>query len=148
MSSRPWYENNYKLPSPEVADIVSIEQELDNICDKCGLVLEIGYFPFCSGNQSDHIRNGRFGLDPLTPHIDEHILSGGKDEGYDLYGNKVTGTYVDSRGHRAQLMRENGIADTGGGLKRRGINTNKSRDLDKLSESIAKQAYLDWKQRG
>ena len=42
-------------------------------CSECGGQLEIGDWPFCNGDPSNHVQMTHFGEEPLTPYMDEHL---------------------------------------------------------------------------
>jgi len=59
------------------------------ICDRCGVELEVGLWPWCP-----HER-GRFGFEPLTPYFDRDLVPGG--------------VQVNSRTERAEIMKRNRV---------------------------------------
>lgn len=63
-------------------------------CERCGLELQIGMFPFCHGDPMDH---GKWygAEEPIAPYFDEHISAEGAE--------------IRTRGERRRLMRQNGL---------------------------------------
>ncbi len=62
------------------------------ICERCGIKLKVGDWPFCSGDPTKHVSAIGFGEQPLTPYFDTEL-----------------GAEVRTRGERRRLMREKGL---------------------------------------
>lgn len=42
-------------------------------CDKCGVELQVGQWPFCKGNPAEHVNAVGFGERPLEPYWDDEL---------------------------------------------------------------------------
>ena len=71
-------------------------------CGKCGREVAIGDWPWCPHGPA---RDGGLFIYSFEPYFDEHVVEGKEYKVMD--GEVVSGTYITSPGHRAQLMREN-----------------------------------------
>lgn len=89
-------------------------------CDLCGAELQVGQWPFCHGDPSQHVDAKGFGDAPLEPYIDEHIAPAGTEVGYDSEGNPYRGHLITTRGQRRALMSKGHIDYLDVSSKKRG----------------------------
>lgn len=109
-------------------------------CDKCGKEWEEGDFPFCKGQQSDHIRSGRFSLDPFHGYVDPMLPGSEREVGIDLGGNTVEGIRLDSRDQRDRIMRENNLV-SGGKVNRKKRSHFDEKLIDRIVNEAAEKVF-------
>jgi len=73
------------------------------LCDKCGVTLKVGDWPFCDGDPTKHVCAIGFGEQPLTRYYDHELEA-----------------EVSTRGERRSLMGKKGLDYADVSKKRRG----------------------------
>lgn len=87
-------------------------QVLDDPCIRCGKIIEVGDWPSCTGDPSDHVMEHAFGYNPMEPYVDADILDR-KDPRVEKGGYRNAegraGILIETRSDRKRLMKERGL---------------------------------------
>jgi hypothetical protein len=81
-----------------------------DVCEKCGAILEVGCWPFCGGDASKHTKGDMDGFDqPFLSYVDTQLIEA-KDPRCDGVNERgVRGVTINSRSERRAWMKQLGL---------------------------------------